>query len=156
MRCNTLKWRNRIRVILLPSVSFLELCLEYAVSYKKIPEMSKCSWPQRRVHANIHRWCFVSAYLWQEMDQPWCSSSRLWFKRLLHLAIRVQAVLDHQELVGEAMGRTRVLPAMQGARHVWDEHNGFCCDDTDLLVVVCLWKTTTYISKFFIVCYEIM
>lgn len=95
--------------------------------------MWKCSWPQCGVHANIHRWCIVPAYLWQKVDQSRCASSRVRVERVLHLAIRVQAVLDHQELVGETMGGARVLPVMQGARHVWNEHNGFGRHHADLL-----------------------
>lgn len=73
----------------------------------------------------------MPAYLWQEMGQSWCASSWVRVERVLHLAIRVQAVLDHQEFVGEAMGRARVLQAMPGPRHVWDEHDGFGCHDAD-------------------------
>lgn len=75
----------------------------------------------------------MPTHLRQEVDQSWCASSRVRIERVLHLAIWVQAVLDHQELVGETMGGTRVLPVMQGARHVWDEHDGFGCHHADLL-----------------------
>ena len=95
-------------------------------------EMWGCSGAECGFHANIHWWCVVPAYLWQEMDQSWCASGGVRVERLLHLAIRVPTVLDHQELVGEAVGRAWVLQAMPRSRYVWDEHNGF--SRYDLLV----------------------
>lgn len=34
------------------------------------------------------------------------------------------AVLDHKELVGEIMGRARVLQGVQRGRHMWCQPNG--------------------------------
>lgn len=78
----------------------------------------------------------MSANLRQEMAQPRGSSRWLRLEGVLDSAVGEQAVLDHQELVGEAMGRAWLLPVVQRAWDVWDEHNGFCCDDTDLLVIL--------------------
>ncbi|KAL6552836.1 putative cysteine protease rd19d [Orobanche hederae] len=66
-------------------------------------------WPECGVHANIHRWCFMSAYMWKEVDQSWRSSCRLWLEGFLYPTVREQTILDHQELVGQKMGRKWIL-----------------------------------------------
>lgn len=94
----------------------------------------------------------MPAYLPEEGSKPWCSSSRLRVERLLNLASRVQTVLDHQELVGEEMGRTRVLPGMPWPWNVWDELHGFCCHDKNTPVMYSIvWRNSCicFISKLF-------
>lgn len=76
----------------------------------------------------------MPAYLWQEAARPWRSSSWLRLKRFLDSQIGVQAILDHQEFMGKELGRKRILPIVSGARDVWDEHHGFCCNDPDIMV----------------------
>jgi hypothetical protein len=34
--------------------------------------------------------------------------------------------LDHQELMGKALGREGILPALQGTWYVWHEQDGLC------------------------------
>lgn len=65
--------------------------------------------------------------MWQEMAQPWCATSGIQGKRLLHPEAWQQAILDHQEFMGEELGRKWVLQALPRAWNVWNEHNGFCC-----------------------------
>ncbi|GAB2227001.1 hypothetical protein Droror1_Dr00008800 [Drosera rotundifolia] len=58
------------------------------------------------IHADIHRWSLVPVDLREEMGQPWCSIGGLRFQGLLHFEVQEQAILDHQELMGDEMGRS--------------------------------------------------
>lgn len=75
----------------------------------------------------------MSAYLRQEMGQPWCVTRRLRFERLLYPEAWKPALLDHQELLGNQVGRARVLSPLQGTRHVRNEHDGLRRDDSNLV-----------------------
>lgn len=66
----------------------------------------------------------MPAYLREEMGESRCITSGVWCKGILHSQIRQQAVLDHQEFLGQEMGRKWLLPSLQWAWYVWNEHNG--------------------------------
>jgi len=57
---------------------------------------------------------------------PWSSHCRL---RSPHYKVPTQSptLLDHQELLGTALGRTGILQAVQRCRSVWYQHDGIIC-----------------------------
>lgn len=69
----------------------------------------------------------MPSHLRQEVAQPRRAAGRVRCERVLDPATRQQAVLDHQELMGTQMGRTRLLSPLSGPRHVWNEHHGLWC-----------------------------
>ena len=89
---------------------------------------------ERGVHANVHRGSVVPADLRQAVAEPRRVAGRVRVKGLLRAEVRVQALLDHQELVGKAVGREWVLPALPRPRHVRHEHHGLGCLHSLLLV----------------------
>lgn len=54
----------------------------------------------------------MSANMWKEVDKPRSFASWLWLEGVLDFEIEQPAILDHKELVGKAMGRTRLLQAL--------------------------------------------
>lgn len=63
----------------------------------------------------------MSSHMRQEVDQPWRFAGRVWCEGLLRPPVSQQALLDHQEFVGQEMGRARILQALQRPWHVRDQ-----------------------------------
>lgn len=74
-----------------------------------------CSGVERGIHADVRSRGVLPTDLPQEVDKPWGATGWVWSQRLLHSEAWLQALLDHKELLGKAVGRTRLLPALQGS-----------------------------------------
>ena len=92
------------------------------------PEWPLSYWAERSFHADVRGRRVLPAGLRAKVGQPRGSPSGLRRQGFLSLAPGLPALLDHKELVGEAMGRGRVLPSLQRTRHVRSQHHGFCRD----------------------------
>lgn len=83
-----------------------------------------CSGIERGLHADVRARGVVPAGLRAAVGEPRRAAGGLRGEGFLPPAARVPALLDHQELMGEAVGRGRVLPAVQGARRLRHQHYG--------------------------------
>lgn len=68
-----------------------------------------------------------------KMGEPRRVTRGLRFERLLYPQAWKPALLDHQELLGNQVGRARLLSPLQGTGHVRNEHDGLRCDDSNLV-----------------------
>lgn len=88
----------------------------------------------------------MSAYLRQEVGQPWRVACRVRFQRFLDSQAWKPAILDHQELVGTEVGGARLLSPLQGTWHVRNEHHGLSRYDSNL-VKFTIWVLDTSFIK---------
>lgn len=65
----------------------------------------------------------MPSHMQQEKAEPWCVTCGIRCKRLLNSQAWQQTILDHQEFMGEEMGRRWLLQALQRAWHVWNKHS---------------------------------
>lgn len=55
---------------------------------------------------------------------PWSLIGRVWVCRVRSGSVEDEALLDHQELVGEVMGGERILQDLQGQQCLWSGLDG--------------------------------